>query len=120
MKEDELVEYHYKAMITSLKLLTIPYDEQKERFQNFNNVRLCFELTNTYQIAFVLLPQVIEQRYFDYNVIANLIHLNNRIDSFFGNPNYEGLDDKSLFNTKSWLEIVEIAKETLLMHGETE
>jgi hypothetical protein len=34
-------------------------------------------------------------------------------------PDYEELDDKALLDTKSWLKIVEIAKETLLIHGET-
>lgn len=108
----------YRRLIEVLKLLAIPYDEQKMYFPNF--VDLPFELSDTYHNAFLLLPSLIENNFFiSNNIIANLIRLENMLNSILNNPSFYNLDEKSFLENSEWNNIRQLSREILLQSKET-
>lgn len=111
------MEVTYKKLIESLKLLSMPYDEQKTYFPSF--VDLPFELSDTYHNAFLLLPQLIEGYMFSYKTIANLLRLENMLNSLNNNLLFKELEDETFLENKEWNLIRIFSREILLTQGES-
>lgn len=107
---------NYKQISESLKLLVLPYEEQKSYFLDF--VDLPFELLDTYHNAFLLIPNLIENKYYDYDVIANLIRLENIITFTINNPSFDSMDETVLIGNEDWNRIRNLSKEILKQMNE--
>lgn len=94
---------HYKKIVESLKLLSISYKEQKLYFPE--SVDLPFELSDTYHNAFILLPKLIEEEFFTYKVIANLMRLENILNNVTNNPLFDSISEKSFLENEEWNKI---------------
>ena len=106
-------DLHYKKIIESVKLLSISNSEDvlSDFFQAFEDIP--FEIMDTYLNAFLLSPELIENEYFSFANVANLIRLNNLISIFLIDPNIQQKEMQELLECKQWLIIMGIAKEIL-------
>jgi len=107
---------HYKELIESLKLLALPFKEQLLCFPEFADVP--WEVLDTFDNSFLLLPKLIEDEKFKYNVIANIIRLHNFINLTCSNPSFKNLDYEQFDSTEEWNKIRIFAMETLTLIGE--
>lgn len=68
---------HFRKLVESLRLLVLPAEKQVEVFEPY--VDFSFEVFDSYQNAFLLMPPLIEQGRFSFMQIANMIRLSNFI-----------------------------------------
>jgi hypothetical protein len=107
----EDLDKHYKKVIESLKLLSLPYEEQKHYFPDF--VDIPYEILDTFDNAFLLLPKLIENDLFSNNGIAWLIRLHNTINLLASNPDFKDLEENQFRDNEEWNKIRGFSKEVL-------
>jgi len=114
-EEKNYERVHYKQLIESLRLIAMSESQSfiNEYFENF--VDIPFEVADTYLNAFTLLPQLIEKKYFSFEVIANLIRLENFINSSLNDPDFEKYSNEDFFQNRRWQMVIKLSKETLIM-----
>ena len=109
-------ERYFLKIRESLKLLSLTFNEQKQFFPTF--VDMPFEVLDTYEKAFLLLPQVVESKKISsYSVIANLLRIHFAINMIFNHPNYDEFDDEKLTTITDWNRVRELSIQTLQLMG---
>lgn len=111
------IERYYKKITESLKLLSLNFNEQKEYFPDF--VDIPFEILDTFENAFILLPQLLESNKITYNVVPNLLRLHSLINLELKSPEFENLEVEKLCNSESWNRIRDMSKEIIKLMGES-
>ena len=109
-------ELYYKKITESLRLLSLPFEEQIKCFPNF--VEVPFEVLDTFNKAFLLSPTLIELGKFNNSIIANLLRLHNLINLTLNNPNFKDLEDEQFSKSSEWNKVRELSKEILQLMGE--
>ncbi|WP_312314135.1 hypothetical protein [Empedobacter brevis] len=107
----EDTERYYKKLVEALKLISIPLKEQQKYFPEFVDVP--FEITDTFEKAFYLLPQILEANKIDYNVIPNLLRLHNLINLDIYNFDFDSLSSEELYNSSDWNRMIILSKDIL-------
>lgn len=107
---------YYKKVIESVKLLALPYEQQKTYFPEFSDIP--FEILDTYDKAFSLLPSLVEEDRFSNAGIAGLLRLHILIDLTAGIPDLADLGETQFRDRPEWNKIRVLAKETLGLIGE--
>ena len=107
----------YRKVVEALKLLSLPYEDQKKYFENF--VDIPFEVIDTFDNSFLLLPQLIEGDKFSLLAVASLIRLHNMINFATKNPHLKDLSEDQFSSAQEWNQIRELSKQTLLLIGES-
>lgn len=110
--------YKYRKIAESLKLLSLPYDEQVQCLPDF--VDAPFEVLDTFYNAFLLMPSLIEDEIFTYQAIAEILRLHNLIEMTARNPDLSDLDEVQFSTFEEWNKIREMASEIVLMLGENQ
>ena len=116
IKKNMKTNIQLKKIVASLKLLSLPYEEQVKYFPDFVDVP--FEVLDTFYNAFLLLPQQIEDGEFNYAVIANLLRLNNMINAISCNSDLQNLEEEQFNSSIEWKKVREFAKEVLCVMNE--
>jgi hypothetical protein len=112
----EHLDFFYRKILESLKLLAMPFGIQKKCFEDF--VDAPFEVLDTFDNAFLHLPELIEDGRFLNMEIASLLRLHNMIDFTASRPELKDLDEDQFSTHVSWNRIRAQAKELLLLLGE--
>ena len=112
---EDLIRYN-KTVIESIKLLALPYEEQSEYFPSF--VDTPFEILDTFEKAFLLLPQLVEENHFSNNGIASLLRIHNWVTVVCNKPEFKDLDENQFKNHLDWEKLRYLAKEALIVMGE--
>lgn len=112
----EYLDLFYRRTLESLKLLALPFSEQKKCFKDF--VDAPFEVLDTYHNAFLQLPKLIETNRFSNVQIAALIRLYNKMNFTASNPDLKDLDEIQFSTHVLWNKIREQAKEVLRLLDE--
>ncbi len=112
---EDLIRYN-KTIIESIKLLALPYEQQSEYFPSF--VDTPFEILDTFENAFLLLPQLVEENYFSNNGIASLLRIHNWIAMVCSKPVLKDLDENQFDNHSDWKKLRDLAKEAIIAMGE--
>lgn len=108
----------YKNLIDALNLLSSNFNDQKKMFPHF--VDIPFEILDSYQNAFMLLPELLEFNKINCKDLPNLLRLHNLINLELNNPNFELLNEDVICNSDEWNKIRLIANVLLLkMEGES-
>lgn len=106
----------YRKVIESLKLLSLAFQEQKQCFPEFVDVP--FEVLDTFNNAFLLLPNLIEDEQFSNHEISILIRLHNLINFTASNPVLKDLEEEQFSTNAEWNKLRELSKEALRLIGE--
>jgi hypothetical protein len=106
----------YKKIIESLKLLSLPFEEQKKCLPEFVDVP--FEIIDTFDNSILLMPNLIELGTIENKVIANLLRLQNLINFTLSNPKFKDLEDDEFRMADEWNKVREMARDTLQIMGE--
>lgn len=109
-------ERYYHLIVESLKLLALDYPDQEKHFPSFVDVP--FEILDTFEKAFVLLPQVLEADRVACKVVPSLLRIHNLIAGELCHPDFSTLEAVELCNSTKWDTIRKIAKECLNLMGE--
>jgi len=112
----EHLDFFYRKTLESLKLLAMPFDIQKKCFEDF--VDAPFEVLDTFDNAFLQLPELIEDGRFSNLEIASILRLCNLINFTASKPELKNLDENQFSTHVSWNRIREQAKELLILLGE--
>jgi len=99
------MNFQYKTVINSLKLLSLSLNEQEAYLPEFADVP--DDVLSSFENAFLLLPPLIEANNFSNNSIASILRLNNKIQWCLRNVD---LDD---FSNIEWNNVRQMAKEVL-------
>ncbi|MBP6447183.1 MAG: hypothetical protein WAT22_12145 [Saprospiraceae bacterium] len=110
------LERYFKKITESLKLLSLNFKEQKAYFPDF--VDIPFEILDTFENAFMLLPQLLESNEIAYDVVPNLLRLHYLIIMELKKPEFEKLNVEKLCNSDEWNSIRNMSKEILKIMGE--
>jgi hypothetical protein len=105
------MEDQYNAVIDSIKLLAMPYERQVTMFPNF--VDIPFEIIDTFNEAFLLLPDLIEKEYFTNKGIASIIRIFNWIQLTSSNPLLKDYNEIDFMVAPQWEKLREMSKEAL-------
>lgn len=103
-------EEQYKLVLESLKLLSATLEEQKKYLPEFADIP--DDVTSSFENAFLLLPQLIENNKFSNLSIAGLLRVYNKMQWCLRNIE---LDD---FSNEEWNKVRELAKQALHFIGE--
>ncbi len=105
---------YYNTLISSLRLLSLSYKEQKKYFPDFVDVP--FEILDSYCHAFLLIPVLVENEMFSYKQISMMLSLNFKINSLLQSPFYlDAKTDQDIINLSDWKTIADISKEILVL-----
>ena len=107
----ENLEYYNNKLIASLKLLSLPYSEQEEYFEDF--VDKPFEVIDTFDNAILHLPKLVEIGKFSNQSIASLLRLQNLINFTSSSPKFKDLDYEQFKIADEWNKVREMARDTL-------
>lgn len=110
------IERYYKKVIESLRLLSLNFNEQKEYFPEF--VDIPFEILDTFEHAFLLVPQLLESNKISYDVVPDLLRLHLLISSKIENLDFDNLEVEKLCNSDEWNTIRELSTEIIKQMGE--
>ena len=110
------IQRYYQKIVESLKLLSLPFDEQIQFFPEYVDVP--FEIFDTFEKSFMLLPQVLESDKITYQAVPNLLRLHNFINMELRNPDFDILEAEKLCNSREWNIIRELSKEILELMNE--
>ena len=102
-------EEQYETLIESLKLLAATYETQVSVLPDF--VDLVFEVVDTYENAFFLLPTIIRNDFLSKENIASLISLYFRVFSVYSNDDLCTLVE--FRNNERWNEVRQYAIDIL-------
>lgn len=100
----------YKTIVETLKILAASLENQKKYLPEFADVQE--DVISSFENAFLLLPQLIENGRFSNNSIASLLRLYNKAQWCLRNISE---DD---FSNEEWNKVREMAKVTLSFMGE--
>jgi hypothetical protein len=106
---EDLIRYN-KKIIESVKLLSLSYDEQREYFPNF--VDTPFEILDTFENAFLLLPQLVENNFFNNSSVANILRIHNLVAYILRNVDLEDIQ------SPQWAKLKVLANEAVIVMGE--
>jgi hypothetical protein len=110
------INRQYKKITESLRLISLPFEDQVQCFPKF--VEVPFEVIDTFENAFLLLPSLIESEIINYKIIANLLRLYNLVNITSSNPKFSDLDDEQFSKSDEWNRVRELSKKTLQLMGE--
>ncbi|QJB35679.1 hypothetical protein HF329_32025 [Chitinophaga oryzae] len=113
MKHMEL-KNEYNALINSLRLLVLPFDEQKSCLPSFADVK--DEVLNIFFEAFLRIPPIVEKGIIPYNAIASILRLNNEITLIELDESLKSL--AAFIDSKEWNHIRKLADIALTELGE--
>jgi len=105
------IERYHKKLIASLNLISLNFNEQREYFPKFVDVP--FEILDTFEKAFMLLPELLELNLITYKAIPDLLRLHNLVNLELRNNDFETLEAEKLCNSREWNKIRELSKEIL-------
>lgn len=105
------IERYHKKLIASLNLISLNFNEQRAYFPKFVDVP--FEILDTFEKAFMLLPELLELNLITYKPIPDLLRLHNLVNLELRNNNFETLEAEKLCNSREWNKIRELSKEIL-------
>jgi hypothetical protein len=103
--------YHYKILVDSLKLLALPYAEQKKMFPNF--VYCPLEIVDTFSDAFLLLPMIIEANLLSNIAIAHLVRIKIYFDERMNDSDFDYTNELDYELNEKWVNLRLLAKNTL-------
>lgn len=103
------VEFQYKSLTESLRLLRSTYEEQQTYLPNFVMVR--DETIAIFEDAFLLLPQIIEAELVDKKSTASIVRCFNLMGMALRNN--ETSDLESFKNHKIWQRVRNLADQAL-------
>jgi len=106
------LNFKYKSLVESLKLLSCTEDEQRKLLPDF--VVLEDEVLSLFDDAFLLSPELIENDLLPNQAIASMIRCNNFIDISLGK--WEKLDENEI--KEFWVKLKDLATITLVKMGE--
>ena len=109
----EDTERYYKKLIEALKLISISFEEQKKYFPDFVDVP--FEVLDTFENAFYLLPEILETNKINYNVIPNILRIHNLIYLGIFDADFDSLSYEELYNSSEWNRMIVLSKDILKM-----
>ena len=110
------IDRYYKKVIESVKLLALPYEQQKLFFPAF--VDAPFEVLDTFGHAFLLLPQLVEDNRFSNAGIGSLLRLWNMIELTARTPELKDLEEDQFSTHESWEKVRGLARDALIRIGE--
>ena len=84
------VEFQYKSLVQSLRLLANPYEKQRDSLPDFVVVQ--DEVVNSFGDAFLLLPQLIETGNLPLKAIASIVRCFNQVDMATRNSDWSDLE----------------------------
>ena len=105
----EKINSEFEKINESIKLLSLPYEEQKGKFPSFVDVP--FEILDTFDNSFLIFPNLVENGMFTYKVIAMILRLHNIINFTISNPNFKDLEVEQFSNHVEWDRIRNLAGE---------
>lgn len=107
----------YTKLEESVKLLSLPFSEQKKRFPEF--VDIPFEILDSFENQFMVLPDLVESGCLSHQGIANLIRLHNLIGFTSSNQVLKDLDEQQFEFAPEWQKVRKLAGETMIafVHG---
>ncbi len=105
---------YYTKVLDALRLLALPYSAQKSFLPDF--VDAPFEIIDTYEKSFFLLPSILESKPLSIPAIANLIRVKGLIELYFPEP--MGMDEDEFQFSKGYSILRETAKITLISLNE--
>ncbi len=104
------MEYQYKKVTESLKLLASSLEEQEGYLPDFADVP--DDVISSFENAFLLLPALVESNKLPNDSIASILRLHNKVQWCLRNL---GLDD---FSNAEWNKVREMSRDTLGLMGE--
>lgn len=113
---DAELQRYYKTVVDSIKLLSLPYRKQKEFLPDFVDHR--FEIMDSFQHAFVLLPQLVENKIIPTKALADILRLKNMVDLTINMESLYDLSDKKLEKNEYWVSTQSLAIKILPLLGE--
>lgn len=106
----------HKRLVESIKLLSLPYDDQEKYFEDFTDKP--FEVVDTFHSVFLLLPQILEAELIPYAAIPNILRLHIFIWMAGSDLELCDLEVEQFRSHHRWNLLREIAGETLQIMGE--
>jgi hypothetical protein len=105
------LQEQYRRVLESLKLLSASEEQQEEYLPEFADIP--DDVTSSFENAFLLLPQLIDNNSFSNSSLASILRLYNKMQWCLRNV---GLDD---FSNEEWNKVRRLARETLHLIGES-
>ncbi|KGO81504.1 hypothetical protein Q763_07605 [Flavobacterium beibuense F44-8] len=115
---EEDFKRYYKKLVENIKWLCLPFKEQKEYLPDFTDRP--FEVLDGYVKAFVLLPQLIDNRYLSLEATGALVRLYINVDFALCSPDFGKIPDDKMDGFKDWVKLNSLAKQALRVMNETE
>lgn len=106
----------YKKLTESLKLLSLPYSEQAKFIPDFADIP--FEVIDTFENAFLFLPELIENKQLSVSGLACLLRLHNMINLISSDPRLKDFTETEFESAKEWAMVRELARTCLTTIGE--
>lgn len=110
------INNHQIRLIASLQLLAQDYEKQKKLFPKF--VDIPFEILDTFEKSFQMLPILLENKIMDCEVVPSILNLHNLVNLELKNPNFDLEEAEVLCNSKSWQNLRLMAKNILIQLNE--
>ncbi|WP_333662228.1 hypothetical protein [Chishuiella changwenlii] len=110
------IDRYYKKITESLKLILLTFEEHKKCLPTF--VDIPFEVLDTFENAFYLLPQLLEASKIYCVVIPNLLRIHNLINLNIYNNDFDSISYDELYNSEEWCTMKKLAKEALITLNE--
>lgn len=105
------IERYYNALIDSILVLSLSYEDQKKSFPDF--VDLPFEVIDDFDKTFNLLPELIENNKLSLKAIADIIRLKNNLEFTLSKPIFLELDDIKFKEHEDWNRIRDLSRNVL-------
>lgn len=108
-------------LVASLRLLIMPYPENLASLGANDltfQIDVPFEVLDTFYKASTSMGEIVENNYYDDDVMRNLDQINLHIDTAFDSEVYEKGTDEEIFSSVEFLKIRNLAGETLVLMGE--
>ena len=102
------IENQYKSLVESLRILALPYEEQRSCLPNYVIVQ--DEVIAMFDDAFLLLPQIIDAEFLDKKSIASIIRCFNWMNIMTRNNE---IDVDFLKNNDGWQKVRYLATQAL-------
>jgi len=104
----------YSLLVNSLKLLGLPYEDQRKVLPNFvGNIQ--DDVVSEFYNAFILLPQLMEQEKISYEAVKSILNCYILMEMNISNPE---LPEGAFENHDSWNRVRSLAKQALNIMGE--
>ncbi|MEM6376683.1 MAG: hypothetical protein AAF705_00590 [Bacteroidota bacterium] len=100
---------HYSLLVNSLKLLNLPYEDQRKILPDFVS-DIQDDIVSDFDNSFMLLPQLTEQEKVSYEAVKLILNCYVLIEMNLSNPE---LPERAFENHKSWARVRDLAKQAL-------